>query len=101
MNDKLDFSKFSKHLFWDVDITSLSAKTNKAFIVKRVLEYGKLSDWLLLTQYLSIDEIATISQSFRTLEPKALTFIALISKQPRNKFLCYYSQQSTAPRWNF
>ncbi len=97
----LDVSKFSKHLFWDVDINSLSNDRYKAFIVKRVLEYGNLSDWLLLTQNMEIKEITAICQKLRTLDPKALSFISSLSNQPRSNFLCYNSQQSKIQPWNF
>lgn len=39
---------FSPHLFWDVAIEDLSLEENRRFIVKRVLEYGLLTDWQLL-----------------------------------------------------
>jgi len=91
----------SPHLFWDVDIQLLTFKDNKQFIVKRILEYGLFSDWLQLNQYLDIDEIADVVSNIKDLDYKSLSFIATISKRPKEKFLCYTTQQSTAPHWNF
>ena len=91
----------SPHLFWDVDIHMLSLKVNKEFIVKRILEYGLLSDWLQLSKSLNIEEIADAVSNIRDLDYKSLSFIAAISKRPKEKFLCYTIQQSNPLHWNF
>jgi hypothetical protein len=91
----------SPHLFWDVDIQRLSLKVNKEFIVKRILEYGLLSDWLQLSKALDIEEIADAVSNIRDLDNKSLSFIAAISKRHREKFLCYTIQQSNPLHWNF
>ena len=91
----------SAHLFWDVDIQRLTFEDNKQFIVKRILEYGLFSDWMLLNQHLNINEIADEVSMIKDLDYKSLSFIATISKRPIEKFLCYTTQQSTAPHWNF
>lgn len=100
-NSEWDLSQFSKHLFWDIDVNSLSPSSNKSFIVKRVLEYGLLSDWFQLNEYLSISEIAELSQGFKDLDKKTLSFISTLSGKPRSTFQCYTTQQSTNPHWNF
>lgn len=91
----------SPHLFWDVDIQTLTFKDNKQFIVKRILEYGLFSDWIQLNQHLNINEIADVVSNIKDLDYKSLSFIASVSKRPKEKFLCYTTQQSTAPHWNF
>ena len=99
--DTFKISALSPHLFWDVDISKLSLHDNKQFIVKRILEYGLLSDWMQLNQYLDINEIADIVSGIKDLDCKSLSFIATLSKRPKEKFLCYTTQQSTAQHWNF
>ncbi|MFP4556422.1 MAG: DUF6922 domain-containing protein [Bacteroidales bacterium] len=102
MQEKLwDISQFSKHLFWDVDISTLSQNKNKPFIVKRVLEYGLLSDWLLLNKYMTISEIAEEAKALKELDCKTLSFISTISRQPRSSFRCYTTKHSTSQHWNF
>ena len=96
-----NISTLSTHLFWDVDIHTLTFKDNKSFIVKRILEYGLLSDWMQLNRYLDLDEIADIVSGIKDLDYKSLSFIATISKKPKENFLCYTTQQSTAAHWNF
>ncbi len=46
--DDLSIDQFSKHLFWDVDRNQLNIVINKAYIIKQVLEYGMLHDWILI-----------------------------------------------------
>jgi len=96
-----NINALSPHLFWDVDIQRLSLKVNKEFIVKRILEYGLLSDWLQLNKSLDIEEIADAVSNIRDLDHKSLSFIAAISKRPKEKFLCYTIQQSNPLHWNF
>ena len=38
-NDEV-IKKFSSHLFWDVKREELDSEKDKAFIIKRALEYG-------------------------------------------------------------
>lgn len=101
MQKHWEIDKFSKHLFWDVDVNTLSVEKNQKFIVKRVLEYGQLPDWQLLITYLSIAEITAICKTIRDLDSKAVSFISTLSKLPRTEFLCNSSQQSTGQHWNF
>jgi len=96
-----DLKVLSPHLFWDVDLQLLTFDDNKKFIVKRILEYGFLSDWIQLNQYIGIDEIADLVSDFKDLDYKSLSFISTISKRPKEKFKCYITQQSTVKHWNF
>lgn len=93
--------KFSSHLFWDTDCKRLDWEHHRAFIVKRVLEYGTFKDWNLLRSYISIPEIAHISLTFRDLEPRALAFISTLSHIPKEQFRCYTTKQSKHPHWNY
>lgn len=96
-----NINTLSPHLFWDVDINKLSFNINREFIIKRILEYGLLTDWMQLNRHLEIDEIADIVSGIKDLDNKSLSFIAAISKIPIEKFLCYTTQQSTTPHWNY
>ncbi len=100
MKTNWNLDKFSDHLFWDVNKVLLTSDDEK-FVLKRVLEYGQLSDWKHLLSYLTISEISDICADFKDLDNKALSFISTLSKKPRDKFLCYNSKQSTNPHWIF
>ena len=91
----VDFSKFSKNLFWDTDRSSLNAENNRGYIVKQVLEYGYDKDWSLLKSIYSLDEIKDAVMGMRTLEKRALSFIACITQTDIREFRCYSTRQSS------
>ncbi len=93
--------EFSNHLFWDVQRSILHIDKNDAYIIRQVLEYGKLNDWLLIKNYYGIAHITQKAVEFRLLDKKALSFISTISNVPINKFRCYTTQQSSPQHWNF
>jgi len=76
--DDLSIETFSKHLFWDVDRNRLNSSNDKAYIIKQVLEYGLLHDWVLIQKYYGIEQIAQTAKTFRELDKKALSFIAAL-----------------------
>ena len=92
---------FSPHLFWDVDRNKLDWKKNKSQIVKRVLEYGLLNDWKLIQHYYGVEQIAETCKNFRSLDERALSFIATLASVPEESFRCYTLKQSIPRHWNF
>lgn len=100
---KIDYSviDFSPHLFWDVDRNKLDWEKNKSQIVKRVLEYGLLKDWKLIQQQYGVDQIAEICKNLRSLDQRALSFIASLASIPPASFRCYILKQSILQHWNF
>jgi len=101
MNFAPKILNFSNHLFWDTNRNTLDLDKNDAYIIKQVLEYGKLKDWNLIKNYYGIPYIAEISKKFRSLEKKTLSFISTLSEIPIKEFRCYTYQQSAPQHWNF
>ena len=97
----LRISNYSPHLFWDVDKQKLNLNKKKAFLVNRVLDYGVMSDWKQLVRDLGIEEIGRIASGLRDMDPKAMTFIALITNKDVKKFRCYTFQHSNPKHWHF
>lgn len=93
--------QYSGHLFWDVKKEDIDFDKYPQYVVKRVLEYGFLSDWKLICAYYGLSEIIKIAKELKELEPHALAYIAAISKTPKEEFRCYTYQQSIPPHWNF
>lgn len=91
--------QFSPHLFWDVKRENLGLEKSKKYIIQRALEYGLLKDWLLIKKVYGLEEITSVSQKLRSLEPKALNFIAIISEKPLESFRCYTLRQSNQRHW--
>lgn len=99
MNDISAINKFSSYLFWDVDSASIDMDANAPYVIQRVLEFGQLSDWKLIVSFYGLSRIVSIAQNFRTLEPKALSFICTISSTPKESFRCYSQKHSTRGHW--
>ena len=91
----------SKRLFWDTNPEDIDMEEHIAFIISRVLEYGTLSDWRFIQKYYGLQEIAQTATTIRTLDKKALAFIATISGKAKEEFRCYTNQQSANQHLSF
>lgn len=94
MRKMTNISDLSPHLFWDVDSSKITWNNDNQFLVQRILEYGKESDWQLLINQYSVKEIAEIATQLRSLDEVALSFISTISQMPISHFRCYILKQS-------
>ena len=91
----------SSYLFWDVDRNSVDAEENASYIIQRVLEYGQLSDWRLVSEYYGMEKIVSKATALPSLEPKAMSFICCLAGIPETQFRCYTTKQSLPRHWNF
>ena len=98
---EFELNNLSNYLFWDTDKSKLDWDRNSKFIIHRVLEYGQLNDWLLIQKKYGILKIVDNVKKMRSLEVKALSFVATISKTPIETFKCYTYRQSNPPHWDF
>jgi len=98
---KIKISDFSEHLFWDVDKTELNIDKDYKFIIKKVLNYGLLSDFILVKKQYGLTLIADVAITVRELDRKTMSFISLITNTPFSKFICYNTKQLTQKHWNF
>ena len=79
---------FSQHLFWDVNRESVDPMSHAPWLVQRVLEYGKWSDFRLLVTLLGKKEVGSIATTLRCLEPRALQFCSVFFEIPLSEFRC-------------
>lgn len=85
-----DFVKqLSSSLFWDVDISEIDDEKNKRFVIQRVLERGTHNDWILINKKYTLQGIVQEAMQMRYLEPKALSYIAIMGNVPKEEFRCY------------
>ena len=96
MKDRLNFSE---NLFWDIDSATLDYEKHRKFIVQRVVEYGSLEDWRLICNYYGLNSIISTAQGVRSLEKKALTFLAAVGNVSVESFRCYTLKQSSPKHW--
>lgn len=83
---ELQMSDFSKHLFWDVNVSELHLADNKTWLVGRVLEHGLIEDWIQLNRALSLPEITERAKQLRSLDDVSLNFIATLSGESKTTF---------------
>lgn len=48
---KNQLSQLSRTLFWDVSIRDLKPQQHARFIIGRVLKFGDISDWLVISRW--------------------------------------------------
>jgi len=86
-------------LFWDVDLGSFEPVRHPRWLFKRVLEYGTLDDWWLIKDYFGLDNILAELKQVRSLEPRALNFIATLTHTPLKEFKCYRQKPLNRQHW--
>lgn len=91
--------KFSKNLFWDVDVSRLDVDANRRYVIGRVLDRGTDNDLRLAFSYYTFPVVVEVAKSLRTLERRALSFISAISGESKDKFRCYTWRQSSPIPW--
>lgn len=92
-------SDFSPNLFWDANPDEIDFGRNKKYVVQRVIERGTLDDMRHIFALYGFDDVVDTSKTLRTLDPKALSFIANLSGQPKESFRCYTLKQSAQAPW--
>ena len=94
MSSKECKDKLSPVLFWDMDRNAVNLDQCPGQIIQRVLEYGEMDDWRLIRDYYGMDKIAEACKQLRTLDPKALAYICLMSNTKPTEYRCYHFRQS-------
>ena len=67
-------TSLSPHLFWDTDASQVDPDRHAAWLVKRVLEYGRWCDWQALLETYGRERLAGIALGIRSLDPRAAAF---------------------------
>lgn len=93
MINKITITDFSSYLFWDADEKLIDFRENASYVIHRVLEYGEIGDWKLINEYYGLSFIVETAKKFRTLEPRALSFLCVVSHSNREEFRCCTQKQ--------
>lgn len=94
-------NNLSTHLFWDVDKSALDINASDALIIHRVLEYGILNDWKIITAIYGLDHIKKVVVKLRTIDDVTLSFLCALFNLNKSDFRCYTQKQSTPHFWNY
>jgi hypothetical protein len=82
-------SPLSEHLFWDVDSQRVDPETHAAWLVRRVLEYGRWRDWQTLVSYYGKERLREIVTSLPSLDPRCFAFCCAWFETPPTEFRCF------------
>lgn len=100
MKEEITINDFSKHLFWDVDLTDFDFEKHKSHLIQKVLEYGFIEDWNLLKQLYGLETIKEVSLNLRSLDAVTLSYLSAIFKIDKTEFRCYKQRQLYPNLWN-
>ncbi|WMN11296.1 hypothetical protein QYS49_37870 [Marivirga salinae] len=92
-------SKFSGHLFWDVEIEKINSDKHAPFLIERVLKKGNLEDLNLLSQIFETKKIVSIVKELKNLDPKSANFAHIYFDIPKNEMICYTKNPSQTKHW--
>ena len=91
--------RFSKELFWDLDIENLDFQLHKSQIIPRVFMKGKIDDILQVLRYYDKNEVKNVLFNARYLDKKTLALAAVYFSTDKEEFRCYKLSQSTPQLW--
>lgn len=93
MSSRECIDRFSKILFWDIDLNEADMDKYPAHFIQRVLEYGTMDDWRLLRSYYGLHKIVEECKHLRTLDPVCLSYICAISHTNPEEYRCYHTRR--------
>ncbi|MEI8093411.1 MAG: hypothetical protein WCG80_04310 [Spirochaetales bacterium] len=66
--------QLSETLFWDVDQTKVDANEHRKWLLERVLERGFWNDWILVSTFISREQMVALLPKLR-LQPREAAFL--------------------------
>lgn len=93
MSSRECIDRFSKILFWDIDLNEADMDKYPAHFIQRVLEYGSMDDWRLLRSYYGLPKIVEECKQLCTLDPVCLSYICAISHTNPKEYRCYQTHE--------
>lgn len=80
---------FSKSTFWDIDQNTLDYVTHADFIIRRVFDQGRLSDFKEVIKHYDSNTIIRSLKTAPHLDKKTLSFVSTYFDLPLEEFKCY------------
>lgn len=100
MRNEITIDDFSRHLFWDVDLSVFDIHNHREQLTFKVVEYGKLSDWRNLLWLYGKEDVKNIVLNLRNMDVVTLSFLSLYFNIDKEHFRCYKHKQSVENYWN-
>jgi hypothetical protein len=95
---------FSPDIFWDVNPAMLDLEAHKRFIIERVAQRGRWSDWQECLRLYGHETVKNVLLQARSLDKKTLSYCSFIFGIPKEEFRCYQlsiQEPSIRQRWNY
>jgi len=94
-------NELSPHIFWDVDVSSIDLETNSLFVLQRVLQYGKMNDWLLILNFFGFEKLKKLVTKINSLDQVSLSFLSNYFQIEKSNFKCYKKMLSNQDSWSY
>lgn len=92
--------QLSTHLFWDTPAQSIDVERHARWLIQRVLQRGRLSDWQVLLNYYGRERISVEVLKIRTLDQRTLHFLSTGFDLPIAAFRCSTTRPSFLKPFN-
>ncbi|MFQ5888042.1 MAG: hypothetical protein ACE5HY_05045 [Candidatus Hydrothermarchaeales archaeon] len=79
---------FLKRLFWDADVDMMDAELHRAYIIRRIVDYGVPQDILWMKQTYSPKEIQGVIKKSRGISRKSGHYWAAYYSIPEEEIEC-------------
>lgn len=79
--------QFHKY-FWDTDPTTIDVESKAAYVINRLLQWGRVEELKWLKQYYGLEALKVVVRHSRELSAKHGNFYALIYGIPPEEVIC-------------
>lgn len=93
--------QFTESLFWDIDLEKLNLDECAEYVIERMTQRGKLTDWIELQKYYGLEKIKEVTLQSRYLDKYTLSFLATMFNIPQEEFRCYKFRQLNQGLWPY
>lgn len=79
----------SKHLFWDVDLSTIDPDKHSTFIIERILRFGLPEDVRAMLEQYNEATLRSVVTRSRHIDRKTAAFWAIHLNIPREEIACF------------
>ncbi len=84
-----DYAGRSRHLFWDIDPSTLDPGKHSTFIIERILRFGMPEDIRVMQEQYSDAAVRAVIIRSRHIDRKTAAFWAVHLGIPREEIACF------------
>lgn len=92
--------KIRPAIFWDMEMNSLDVQAHMNYIIKQVLQYGTLDEFIAVEQYYGHDTMIRQVKNIGHLDPKSKAFVISYYQINPKEMLCYTQRRSHPKHWD-